>query len=135
EGIDLPACTGHKGLLGPTGTGGLVIGERAEVRPWREGGTGGDSSSPVQPSEYPHRLEGGTPNVFGIAGLREGVRLLLERGVETVLEHERALLAAFFAALKDPGRFSWYGADRGLASGRAEGRVGLVGVNLPGFAP
>jgi len=135
DGIDLLAFTGHKGLLGPTGTGGLVIGERAEVRPWREGGTGGDSSSPVQPSEYPHRLEGGTPNVFGIAGLREGVRLLLERGVETVLAHERALLATFFAALKDPGRYAWYGADRALAGVADEGRVGLVGLNFPGFSP
>jgi len=135
DAIDLLAFTGHKGLLGPTGTGGLVVGERAAIAPWREGGTGGDSSSPVQPQEFPHRLEGGTPNVFGIAGLREGVRLLLERGVETVLPHERGLLVTFLRALKDPGRFSWYGADRALAERGGEGRVGLVGLNLSGFAP
>jgi cysteine desulfurase family protein len=135
DAIDLLAFTGHKGLLGPTGTGGLVVGERAEVTPWREGGTGGDSTQPVQPSEFPHRLEGGTPNVFGLAGLREGVRLILDRGVETVLEHERGLLALFYASLKDPERFSWYGADRALASPDGAGRVGLVGLNLSGFAP
>jgi len=135
DAIDLLACTGHKGLLGPTGTGGLIIGERADVAAWREGGTGGDSSSPVQPPELPHRLEGGTPNVFGIAGLREGARLLHERGVDGVLSHERLLLTTFHAALKDPERFAWYGADEAIAGRRGEGRVGLVGINLPGFAP
>jgi cysteine desulfurase / selenocysteine lyase len=133
--IDLLAFTGHKALLGPTGTGGLVVGERVEVSPWREGGTGGDSSSPVQPSEFPHRLEGGTPNVFGLAGLREGARILLERGVESVLTHERNLLREFYRNLKDPGLFLWYGADRSIAKHQCEGRVGLVGINLPGLAP
>ena len=133
--LDLLAFTGHKALLGPTGTGGLIVGERVEVAPWREGGTGGDSSSPVQPSELPHRLEGGTPNVFGIAGLREGVRLLLERGVDNVLAHERSLISEFYRALRDPGLFSWYGADWAISERQVESRVGLVGINLPGFAP
>jgi cysteine desulfurase/selenocysteine lyase len=132
--IDLLAFTGHKALLGPTGTGGLAVGERVEVSPWREGGTGGDSSSPVQPPELPHRLEGGTPNVFGIAGLREGVRLLLNRGVESVLAHERSLIGEFHGALRDPGVFAWYGADRVIADRQGEGRVGLVGINLPGLS-
>ena len=73
--------------------------------------------------------------MFGIAGLREGVRWLLERGIDSVLEHERALLTEFFGALGDPGRFSWYGADRALADRGGDGRVGLVGINLSGFAP
>ncbi|HEX9143515.1 MAG TPA: aminotransferase class V-fold PLP-dependent enzyme, partial [Candidatus Binatia bacterium] len=135
DAIDLLAFTGHKALLGPTGTGGLVVGERAVIAPWREGGTGGDSSSPVQPEEFPHRLEGGTPNIFGIAGLREGVKILLERGVESILTHERKMLTTFYSALKDPARYSWYGASRVIAEQRGEGRVGLVGINLPGFAP
>ena len=135
DGIDLLAFTGHKGLLGPTGTGGLVVGERALVRTWREGGTGGDSTRPVQPEEFPHRLEGGTPNVFGIAGLREGIRLLLERGVESVLAHERGLIKVFLESLQRPGKLAWYGADRVLADRNGDGRVGLVSVNLPAFAP
>jgi len=135
DAIDLLAFTGHKALLGPTGTGGLVVGERVVIAPWREGGTGGDSSSPIQPEEFPHRLEGGTPNIFGIAGLREGVKILLERGVESILTHERKMLTTFYSALKDPGRYSWYGADRVIAEKRGEGRVGLVGINLAGFAP
>jgi cysteine desulfurase / selenocysteine lyase len=133
--LDLLAFTGHKALQGPTGTGGLVVGERVEVSPWREGGTGGDSSSPVQPSELPHRLEGGTPNVFGIAGLREGVRLLLDRGVETILAHERLMVEEFYRMLRDPSQFQWYGADRVIEERRGEGRDGLVGINLPGLAP
>jgi cysteine desulfurase/selenocysteine lyase len=133
--VDLLAFTGHKGLLGPTGTGGLAVGERAAVRPWREGGTGGDSTRAVQPEEFPHRLEGGTPNIFGIAGLREGVRLLLERGVAPVLEHERALIKTFVTSLKSRERLQWYGADTVIAERGGQGRVGLVGVNLPGFAP
>jgi cysteine desulfurase / selenocysteine lyase len=133
--IDLLAFTGHKALLGPTGTGGLVVGERVDVMPWREGGTGGDSSSPVQPSELPHRLEGGTPNVFGIAGLREGIRILLNRGVQSILSHERMLIEEFYRALKDPSRLSWYGADRVIAGRGTEGRVGLVGINTAGFSP
>jgi cysteine desulfurase/selenocysteine lyase len=57
-GIDLLAFPGHKSLLGPTGTGGLYVGSRVQLRPWREGGTGGDSSSPTQPREMPYYLEG-----------------------------------------------------------------------------
>jgi len=135
DSIDLLAFTGHKSLLGPTGTGGLVVGERVEPNPWREGGTGGDSSFPVQPVEFPHRLEGGTPNIFGIAGLREGVRLLLERGVEAILAHERELLAEFHRSLEDPGRYQWYGADRTIADSHGEGRVGLISINVQGFVP
>src|SRR2546427_2262767 len=122
-------------LFRSTGTGGLVVGERAAVRPWREGGTGGDSTRPVQPEEFPRRLEGGTPNIFGIAGLREGVRLLLERGVESVLEHERALIKTFVTALARRDRLQWYGADTVIAESQGVGRVGLVGVNVLGFAP
>ncbi|HJW75173.1 MAG TPA: aminotransferase class V-fold PLP-dependent enzyme [Thermoleophilia bacterium] len=133
--IDLLAFTGHKGLLGPTGTGGLVVGERVDVAPWREGGTGGDSSNPLQPDEFPYHLEGGTPNVFGIAGLREGVRILLERGVRGVLKHERSLLATFLEELSHPELYSFYGADAVLRERRGEGRVGLLSFNLSGFPP
>jgi cysteine desulfurase family protein len=133
--IDLLAFTGHKGLLGPTGTGGLLVGERADVRPWRLGGTGGDSSNPLQPSELPYRLEGGTPNVFGIAGLREGVRILLEEGVETVLAHERRLLVLFLTELRQPESFSFYGAAEAFLEQGGEGRVGLLSFNVAGFSP
>jgi selenocysteine lyase/cysteine desulfurase len=133
--IDLLAFTGHKGLLGPTGVGGLCVGERAEVRCWREGGTGGDSTRPVQPDEFPHHLEGGTPNVIGLAGLRAGLRLVLDRGVDGILTHERAMLREFQKAIRRPDRLAWYGADRVLADRNGDGRVGLLGLNVAGFAP
>lgn len=135
DAIDLLAFTGHKGLLGPTGTGGLVVGERADVAPWREGGTGGDSSNAVQPDELPYRLEAGTPNVVGIAGLCAGVAYLVERGLEAVAAHERGLVAAFVDALERPEAFSFYGADVALRERSGAGRVGLLSFNLAGFLP
>jgi cysteine desulfurase / selenocysteine lyase len=135
DAIDLVAFTGHKGLLGPTGTGGLVLGERGAVAPWREGGTGGDASNPFQPDELPHRLEGGTPNVFGIAGLREGVRWVAARGPGEILSHERALLKTLLAVMKRRDRYDWYGADKVLLDAGGEGRVGLVAFNLRGRPP
>jgi cysteine desulfurase family protein len=90
--IDLLAFPGHKSLLGPTGTGGLYVGPRAAVRTWREGGTGGDSKQPVQPSEFPHVLEGGTPNVHGVVGLIEGIRFVRNRGIDAIRGHELGLV-------------------------------------------
>jgi cysteine desulfurase/selenocysteine lyase len=90
--IDLLAFPGHKALYGPTGTGVLYVGPRATLKVWREGGTGGDSKHPVQPEELPYRLEGGTPNVLGVAALAEGVRWVAERTVEANRVHEVDLL-------------------------------------------
>ncbi len=90
--IDLLAFPGHKALYGPTGTGALYVGPRANPRPWREGGTGGDSSTEIQPSMLPYALEGGTPNVLGIAGLIAGIRWVLDRGQDDLRRHEVGLL-------------------------------------------
>jgi cysteine desulfurase family protein len=90
--IDLLAFPGHKGLLGPTGTGGLYVGSRAIVRTWREGGTGGDSKQPVQPNEFPHVLEGGTPNVHGIVGMIEAIRFIESEGMDRIRQHELSLV-------------------------------------------
>jgi cysteine desulfurase family protein len=90
--IDLLAFPGHKSLFGPTGTGALYAGPRSSVRAWREGGTGGDSSSETQPKEYPYFLEGGTPNVLGVAGLAAGVKYVLERGQEDIHAYESKLI-------------------------------------------
>ncbi|HEV3447408.1 MAG TPA: aminotransferase class V-fold PLP-dependent enzyme [Gemmataceae bacterium] len=90
--IDLLAFPGHKSLLGPTGTGALYVGPRAQLRAWREGGTGGDSASETQPREFPYFLEGGTPNVLGVAGLSAGVQYVLEKGLEAIRQHEVGLI-------------------------------------------
>lgn len=92
--IDFLAFPGHKALYGPTGTGALYVGPRADgkIRPWREGGTGGDSSSETQPSILPYFLEGGTPNVLGVAGLAAGLAWVREHGPEKLRKHEVDLL-------------------------------------------
>jgi len=101
--IDLLAFPGHKGLMGPTGTGALYVGPRAELRAWREGGTGGDSSSETQPRELPYFLEGGTPNVLGVAGLNAGIRYVQERGLEAIRRHEVELTQRLAARLDELG--------------------------------
>src|SRR5204862_1611602 len=85
--IDLLAFPGHKSLLGPTGTGALYVGPRVLLRAWREGGTGGDSSNETQPREFPYFLEGGTPNVLGVAGLAAGIKYVQEQGVARIHAH------------------------------------------------
>jgi len=92
--IDLLAFPGHKALYGPTGTGALYVGPRSDgkLRAWREGGTGGDSSSATQPALLPYFLEGGTPNVLGVAGLAAGLAWVAERGPESLRRHEVELL-------------------------------------------
>jgi cysteine desulfurase family protein len=108
-GIDLLAFPGHKSLLGPTGTGALYVGPRAKVGAWREGGTGGDSSSETQPREFPYFLEGGTPNVLGVAGLAAGVRYVMEKGVESHRAHEVALTERLWGKLDEMGGYQVFG--------------------------
>lgn len=101
-GIDLLAFTGHKGLLGPPGTGGLILGERVEareLRPLVRGGTGSHSEHEEQPEELPDKFESGTPNGPGLAGLGAGVRAVMQRGVEAIRAHEAALTAGLLEGL------------------------------------
>lgn len=88
---DLIACSGHKGLLGPQGTGVLVVSPGVEVRPLFQGGTGGRSEQLEQPRWLPFALESGTPNGAGIAGLAAGVRHLMARGIPELAAHEETL--------------------------------------------
>ena len=107
--IDLLAFPGHKSLLGPTGTGALYVGPRANVGAWREGGTGGDSASETQPREFPYFLEGGTPNVLGVAGLAAGIHYVQERGVEAIHTHEAALCERLWRKLDEIGGYEVFG--------------------------
>jgi cysteine desulfurase family protein len=107
--IDLLAFPGHKSLLGPTGTGALYVGPRAKVGVWREGGTGGDSSSETQPREFPYFLEGGTPNVLGVAGLAAGIKYVAEQGLERIHAHEVALTERLWQKLDEIGGFQVFG--------------------------
>jgi cysteine desulfurase / selenocysteine lyase len=107
--IDLLAFPGHKSLMGPTGTGGLYVGSRARLRAWREGGTGGDSASETQPNEFPYFLEGGTPNVLGVAGLAAGLQYVQERGLDDIREHEVALTERLWRRLDEIGAYEVFG--------------------------
>ncbi len=136
--IDLLAFPGHKSLLGPTGTGGLYVGQRVPapaegegegLRPWREGGTGGDSSTPVQPALFPYFLEGGTPNTVGVAGLGAGVDYVAAHDPERTLEHEQRMIGRVIERFADDRRFRLYGARD------AKRQVGTVSINLLDFEP
>jgi cysteine desulfurase family protein len=92
--IDKLAFTGHKGMLGPSGTGGLAISEAFDIEqlpPLMCGGTGSRSERELQPDFLPDKYEAGTPNTVGLVGLTEGVRYVLERGVSRIREHEQFL--------------------------------------------
>ncbi|MBK8576231.1 MAG: aminotransferase class V-fold PLP-dependent enzyme [Elusimicrobia bacterium] len=97
--IDLLAFPGHKSLLGPLGTGALVLGKEIDLDPLRQGGTGSLSEIEVQPDFYPDRLETGSHNAPGLLGLWEGVNFVSKRGVGAIRRHERALLDQFMEGL------------------------------------
>ena len=101
--IDLLAFPGHKGLLGPLGTGGLYIRPGIEDRMTtvREGGTGSKSDHDTQPTFLPDRFEPGSHNAIGIIGLSEGVRWILDRGLENLWKHEQDLMKTFIGALDE----------------------------------
>ena len=94
--IGILCFTGHKGLYGPQGTGGLCIREGVDIRPFKVGGSGIHSYSKVQPPEYPTRLEAGTLNSHGIMGLSAALDFLKETGVETIADYEHKLMMRFY---------------------------------------
>lgn len=103
-GIDMLAFPGHKGLLGPQGTGGLYINPELELEPLIHGGTGSRSEDPEMPSVRPDRYEAGTPNTPGIAGLNEGVKVVLQETVPVIHARERKLVQRLMAGLSElPG--------------------------------
>lgn len=110
-GLDIVCFTGHKGLMGPQGTGGLAVAEGVDVAPWAMGGTGVHSFDELQPPEWPTRLEAGTLNGHGIAGLSAGLDFIAARGgVEAIAAHERALAERFLAGVRGIPGITLYGA-------------------------
>ena len=132
DAIDLLAFTGHKSLLGPMGTGGLVVGPRVDVsrmEPLIRGGTGSRSEREEQPDFLPDMLESGTPNAVGIAGLEAGIRWVLARGVDAIRAHERALAQRAIDGLRAIPGVTVYGP---LDAAR---QTATVSFNIAGMEP
>lgn len=127
--LDLFAFTGHKSLLGPPGTGGIYVRPGMVLETSKEGGTGTASESLDPPDSMPERHEVGTPNTWGLAGLRVGVEFLLVKGVQVVRQREAALTALLRGGLAALGGVTVYGprdADRS---------VGIVSISVGSLAP
>ncbi len=107
--IDFLAFTGHKGLMGPQGTGGLYVKKGIELKPLKRGGTGSKSEDFHQPDFMPDSLESGTQNNVGIAGLGAAVEFILKEGIDTIRSHERMLTGAFLEGIYDLRNVTIYG--------------------------
>ncbi len=127
--IDFLAFSGHKGLLGPQGTGGLFIRDEAALRPLMRGGTGSLSDLEEQPEFLPDRYESGTLNVLGLAGLGAGCEFLLKTGVEKIMEHDRHLLDIFLRGLSGNSRVQVYGGDD------RQKHTGVLSLNIHEMSP
>lgn len=99
QGIDVLCFTGHKGLLGPQGTGGMYVRTGVDIRPLLSGGSGIDTYNPHHPSQMPTALEAGTLNGHGIAGLEAAVTYLEETGLNVIREKEQSLMRRFYEGI------------------------------------
>lgn len=107
--IDVLCFTGHKGLLGPQGTGGLYVREGLRIRPLKSGGTGVQTYNKSQPEEMPTALEAGTLNGHGIAGLHAALGYLEETGIDVIRKREQELMWKFYEGVKDIPGITIYG--------------------------
>ncbi len=107
--IDVLCFTGHKGLLGPQGTGGMYVREGVNIRPLKAGGTGVQTYSKTQPVQMPTALEAGTLNGHGIAGLHAALIYLEEHGIDKIRAREQELMRRFYEGVKDIENVTVYG--------------------------
>jgi cysteine desulfurase family protein len=131
DGIDLLAAPGHKGLLGPLGTGFLYVrpGVETILRPLKEGGTGSISDQDRQPEFMPDKYEPGSHNAIGIIGLSEGVNWVLQQGIETLGIKDRELVCTFLEGVSDVQGLTYFG-PRGVRD-----RLGVFSVRVEGLEP
>ena len=127
--IDLLAFPGHKGLFGPHGTGGLVVRPGIVLETWIEGGSGTESAPETMPEALPLRLEAGTQNAAGIAGLLAGTRFVLEQGVEKIRAHEMELTNLLMDLLRGVPNLTLLGPADPAA------RTAVISVTIEGYVP
>lgn len=127
DNIDLLAFPGHKGLLGPQGTGGLYIKEGISLENFKDGGTGSNSNSMTQPDYLPDKFESGTLNTPGIAGLCEGVKFIKKVGRRNIQKHKERLVEYLLKELKKLPYIKIYGHSN------TENRAAVVSINVEGM--
>ncbi|MCD6186607.1 MAG: aminotransferase class V-fold PLP-dependent enzyme [Desulfuromusa sp.] len=127
--VDLFAAPGHKGLLGPQGTGFLYIKDGLELIPLIYGGTGTNSGSDLQPANMPERLESGTLNLPGLAGLHAALHFLLQTGIEQIHSRETQLIEKILTGMQKLERVKIYGSDNVML------RLGSISFNLENYDP
>lgn len=127
--VDLFAAPGHKGLLGPQGTGFLYVDRELALTPLIYGGTGANSHSQLPPEELPERLECGTFNMPGLAGLNAAVNFIAETGVKQIRQHELQLIDYLLDGLRTIENVTIYGPEQ------AELRGAAVSFNIAGRDP
>ena len=125
--IDILCFTGHKGLLGPQGTGGIYVREGIELRPLKSGGSGVDTYNTHHPAEMPTALEAGTLNGHGIAGLGAGVKYMMDTGMEHIRETEQHYMWKFYNGVKDIPGVKIYG------DFETEDRCPIVTLNIADY--
>lgn len=128
-GIDILIVPGHKGLLGPYGTGAVITQRDVGIKPWRDGGTGTKSDSRLHPRELPYRLEGGTLNAAGIAGLKAALEFINYEGLDKLRRREQEHVQQIIDCLQQFGNTVIYGPPK------ATERAGLVSFNIKGVMP
>jgi selenocysteine lyase/cysteine desulfurase len=126
-GIDVLVFTGHKCLMGPTGIGGSYVMENVTVKQTRFGGTGVRSAQKTHLDEFPYRLECGTMNIVGVAGLNAGVKWLLEKGIDKLHDQEMALWDKLRKGLQDISNVITYCAEGPIAQNP------VLSFNINGF--
>lgn len=131
QGLDVVCFTGHKALMGPQGTGGLAVAEGVDVRPWNVGGTGVHSFDPMQPEDWPTRLEAGTLNGHGLAGLAAGLEFLdANGGVKAMGEHEVGMARRLYEGVSDIEGVTVYGDWETFSSNESPLRAGVLSLNV-----
>ena len=125
--IDILCFTGHKGLMGPQGTGGLCLREGVEIRPFKRGGSGIHSYDREQPVSYPTRLEAGTLNSHGIAGLSAAVDYIRKIGIHMIQEKEQELMWRFYDGIHNIPGITIYG------DFSTKNRAAILSLNIKGY--
>ncbi len=130
--VDLVAFTGHKSLLGPTGIGGLIVGPDVDIRSTRWGGTGVRSASLEHPDDFPWRLEAGTLNTVGIAGLAAAMDWISDKGIDGILKHERELADRFLAGIAGLEKVAVHGCGKPHPTALGADRLPVISITVAG---